>query len=79
MRIHMGAKKKRPSIATRSLLLDDYVKSDIIPLLSSVIDSGRGANFQSSLDFGRVVDQELKRDLVLALLYVDGKGSISDG
>jgi len=74
----MGEKKERPSIATRSLLYD-YVKSNIVPLVSSVIDSGHRANFQSSLDFGRVVDQELKRYLVLALLYVDGKGSVPDG
>ena len=78
MRIHMGEKKERPSIATSSVL-HDYVKSDIVPLISSVIDGGRGTNFQSSLDFGRIVDQELKRDLVLTLLYLDGKGSISDG
>ncbi len=78
MRIHMGEKKERPSIATSSVL-HDYVKSNIVPLIRPVIDSGRGANFQSSLDFGRVVDQELKRDLVLALLYVHRKGSISDG
>ncbi len=60
-------------------MLHDYVKSDVVSLISSVIDSGNRANFQSSLDFGRVVDQELKRDLVLALLYVDGKGSVPDG
>jgi hypothetical protein len=60
-------------------VLHDYVKSDVVSLISSVIDSCNRANFQSSLDFGGVVDQELKRDLVLALLYVDGKGSVPDG
>jgi len=53
------------------VLLNDYVKSDIVPFISSIIDGSRGTNFQSSLDFGGVVDQELKRDLILALLYVD--------
>src|SRR5712671_5100258 len=71
-------KKERPSIATSSVL-HDYVKSDVVSLISSIIDSCNRANFQSSLDFGGVVDQELKRDLVLALLYVDGKGSVPDG
>lgn len=74
-RIRMG---EMPVIATSSPL-HDYMKSDIVAVVGSVIDGSGGANFQSSLNLGRVVDQELKRYQVLALLYVDGKGSISDG
>jgi hypothetical protein len=55
------------------------VKSYIVPVIGPVIDCGQGANFQSPLDFGRVVDQELKGDQVLTFLYVDGKGSVPYG
>jgi hypothetical protein len=59
--------------------LHDYVSGDVISVIGAVIDGNLGANFKSSLDFGRVVDQELEGDQILALLYVNGKGSISDG
>jgi hypothetical protein len=74
----MGEKARRPSIATSSVL-HDYMEGDIVPLVRSVIDSSHGANFQSSFYFGRVVDQELKSNQVLALPNVDRKRSISNG
>jgi hypothetical protein len=38
MRIRMGEKARRPSIATSSVL-HDYMEGNIVPLVRSVIDS----------------------------------------
>jgi hypothetical protein len=65
-------KKARP-LSRRVRRLHDYVCSDVVSVIGPVIDCGHGANFQTSLDFGRVVDQELQSDLVLALFHIDGK------
>ena len=73
----MWALNKAPVMPMSSVLHDD-VKSDIVAFIGSIIDGGHGANFQSSLDFGGVVDQELYRNQILTLLYINGKGSISD-
>jgi hypothetical protein len=73
-----GGEKAR-LLSRRVRRLHDYASSDVISVIGSVIDGGLGANLKSSLDFGRVVDQELEGDQILALLYVNGKGSISDG
>ena len=77
MRIRLD-NKSEPVIASTSPL-HDYMNSDVVPFISPVVDGGGGTNFQSSLDFGRVVDQELEGNQILALLDVDGKGSVSDG
>jgi hypothetical protein len=77
MRIREG--KKMCPLSRRVRRLHDYVKSDVVSVIGAVIDGGHRANFQSPLDFSRVVDQELKGDQILTLLYVDGKGSVSDG
>ena len=66
-------------LSRRVRRLHDYVSSNVISVVGSIINRGLGANFKSSLDFGCVVNQELDGDQVLALLDVDGKGSISDG
>ena len=77
MRIRVG--EKNLPLSRRVRRLHDYVKSDVVSVIGSVINGGHRANFQSPLDFGRVVDQELKGNQVLTFLYVDGKGSVSDG
>jgi len=71
--------KKARLLSRRVRRLYDYVSSDVISVIGSVIDGGLGANFKSPLDFSCVVDQELEGDQILALLYFNGKGSISDG
>ena len=55
--------------------MSSYVGS----VVGSIIDRGVRANFKSSIDCGRVVDQELEGDQALVLLYVNRKGSVSDG
>jgi len=71
--------KKARSLSRRVRRLHDNVGSNVVSVVGSIIDCSLRANFKSSLDLGRVIDEELEGDHVLALLYVDRKGSISDG
>src|ERR1700676_1345942 len=69
--------RRRKSLLSRCVRrLHDYVGGDVIFFVGPVIYGGDRTNFQTSLNLGRVVDQELESDQVLALFHVDGKGSV---
>lgn len=55
------------------------MKGDIVALVRSIVHGGHGPDFESSLDFGRVIDQELQSNNILTFPDVDREGSVSNG
>jgi hypothetical protein len=70
---------KRRKLLRRIGGLDHYAESNVVPRVGAVVHRGRGADFQLSVDFGRVVNKKLQGHHVLTFFNVYGKGSISDG